>query len=339
MNSLMVLFFMSNKCNRQCDCCYARLSGEIMSEQVTKDAGNWVSDTCESKGVEHLHIHLAGGEPTTNVENVFLLQDVLNERLPQHQMKIFFQWNEKSKTFHYMTNGDLFTDEMLREFKHRKIGIKLNPCDDSLKLVEDKVIKIKEICGGVTLAIALDDLNMARLPELTKLAVKYKAHLRINRLYDGGNIPGYVEEFRKQMSKMFDILLAAEWTMWPNWIMESTFPTWKGKCNPYSCGKWWGVIDVDGTVRGCNPDYDTKVGSIYTHKWDDLKFPQRWSAKNIPECQGCEWITICQGGCPYTRKLTYGTYDHKSPFCSAFKHLFPKVMLLKDKWEKNYART
>jgi radical SAM protein with 4Fe4S-binding SPASM domain len=214
----------------------------------------------------------------------------------------------------------------------------LNPTYESLEEVERRIKFIKETCGGCHLAIVLNEINLFRLEDLTKLAIKYHSQMRINRLYNGGNIPGYVEEYKNQMSKMFDLLLEAEWAMWPNWIMESTYPTWDGPKNPYSCGKWFAVIDVDGTIRSCNPDYSTVIGHISTSRWDDLKFPQRWSAKNLPECQGCKWVLWCQGGCPYTRKLTWGTYDRKTPFCSAFKELFPKLEMLKNKWLKHQKK-
>jgi radical SAM protein with 4Fe4S-binding SPASM domain len=143
------------------------------------------------------------------------------------------------------------------------------------------------------------------------------------------------------MHKVFDSLLKAEVPMWPNWIMESTYPTWEGPKNPYSCGRWLIVVDTDGGLRSCNPDSETVVGHIDTiQNWKEIKPPQRWSAKNLEECQGCQWVTICQGGCPYSRKLTYGTYNQKTPFCSAFKTLFPRLLELNEKWKryssKNY---
>lgn len=334
----MIHLLMSNSCHRNCDHCYSHNKAEgAMSGKVTEDVALWITNICKEEDVMHLRVASAGGEPTNNIDNVFHIQDVLESKLLEHKLRITPDERHKSINFSIFTNGDLLTDEMLGGIKNRKIRVMLNPVYDSLEEVEDKLIKIKKICGGADFAIALNDFNLPRLSELTKLAIKYKAHMRINRLYDGGCIPGYVDEYELQMSKMFDLLLESDWVMWPNWIMESTFPTWESPKNPYSCGRWWIAIDTDGTIRSCNPDYDTKIGSVYTHfHWKELKFPQRWSAKNLPECRGCEWVLWCQGGCPYTRKLAYGTYDKKTPFCSAFKQLFPKLMLLKDKWVKTY---
>ena len=209
----------------------------------------------------------------------------------------------------------------------------LNPCDDGIEKIEKKISQIKSICGGCNLAIALDPFNLSRLENLTALALKHSCHLRTNRLYDGGSIPGYIEKYESSMRRMFELLLDAEKPVWPNWIMESTYPTWVGPKNPYSCGRWFAAIDPDGTIRSCNPDKATVIGSISDFPlWENLRFHQRWSAKNLPECEGCDWVVWCQGGCPYTRKLTWGTYGRKTPFCQAFKNLFPLLMQLKERW-------
>ena len=113
--------------------------------------------------------------------------------------------------------------------------------------------------------------------------------------------------------------------------MESTTPTWDGEKNPNFCGKCFVAINHNGKIRSCNGDMSTEIGDIET-PFKELCFSHRWSAKNLSECNGCEWIIWCQGGCPLTRKLAYGTYEYRSPFCSAFKELFPRLMKLKERW-------
>jgi radical SAM protein with 4Fe4S-binding SPASM domain len=191
--------------------------------------------------------------------------------------------------------------------------------------------------GGISLAVVADEINLPRLAELTKLAIKYDGHIRINRLYHGGRIPGYVNRFGQAMHTVFDELLAAPKAMWPNFILESTYPLWEGPQNCHACGRWFLVFDPDGTIRSCNADMSTKIGSIYTHyKMADFKFTHRWSSKNLSECQDCEWANggWCQGGCPFSRKLTWGTYGKATPFCKVYKELFPRLKELTDKWKQ-----
>jgi uncharacterized protein len=334
MDALMVVVFISNSCHKECDHCYCRKTAEKMIPQVAEKVGDWIATVCTQENVKNLNVSFLGGEPTNNIEGVFCLADRVNITLSSTRYRSGSLFRASGRIF---TNGDFLTREMLLSLKQRKIIIMLNPTYESLDEVENRIRFIKEVCGGCHLSVVLNDFNLLRLEGLTKLAIKYGCHIRVNRLYDGGGNRDYVKAYEIQMTKMFNLLLTADKPMWPNWIMESSYPTWEGVKNPYSCGKWFVVIDPNGDLRSCNPDPSTIVGHISTHKWEDLKFPQRWSAKNLPECQGCEWITWCQGGCPYTRKLTYGNYDHKSPFCEAFKQLFPLLMQLKEKWCERYS--
>lgn len=323
----MIFLYITNQCNKGCDHCYNPSKPEHMTPETAENSVQWIKNICDAESVKNLRIVFLGGEPLENVNTLFQFVDSVNSKIPDVVPLL------PEGQFISFTNGDLFTDEILKGYRDRRIKILFNPTYDSIEEIERKVIYIKSICHGCSLSVALNDVNMPRVDELAKLAVKYHCNMRINRLYDGGNNPDYVEQYRAQMHQVLEILLSSPKPIYPNWIMESTFPTWDGQNNPYSCGRWLVIIDPDGTLRSCNPDYETIIGHINTTKhWSELKFPQRWSAKNLPECQGCEWIGWCQGGCPYTRKLAYGTYDRKSPFCEAFKELFPYLMILKKRW-------
>jgi radical SAM protein with 4Fe4S-binding SPASM domain len=299
-----------------------------MTPETVDKASHWLIDLFTREKIKEFKIHFIGGEPMISFNSIIQTIDTITPLLPEGTKP-----NAESGWLTF-TNGDLLTIYKLEELRKRHVRVSLNPTYDSLEGVEKKIKLIKSICSGTSLAIALDWKNLKRLPDLTRLAIKYHCHMRINRLYHGGSLPGYVSGYKRQMKEMFELLLQSNWIMWPNFIMESFYPTWKGEKNPYSCGKWFFTIEPDGSIRSCNADLETVAGHIDTCKsLSDIKFHQRWSAKNLPECQGCEWITWCQGGCPFTRKITYGTYNQKSPFCEAFKELFPMLMELTKRWE------
>ena len=319
----MTNIYVGSQCTRSCPNCYYPKDGQ-MSLQMARDVGLWIKQLAKAEGVKLFKAHFLGGEPLLNPDALLLLVEALQD-LPAHP----------DGKFVVFTNGDLLAYHTLAELKKHKIKIMLNPTTDNTMTIHEKMHLIKTICGGVSLAIVADEVNLPRLHLLAQLAVAHDGHIRINRLYHGGIIPGYVEEYRKQMHKVFDILLSTEKPMWPNFILESTYPTWEGPKNCHACGKWLLIIDPNGDIRSCNADMNTKIGHISTHtKMSDFKFPQRWSSKDLEECKGCEWANggYCQGGCPYTRKLTFGTYDKRTPFCSAFKELFPRLMELKERW-------
>lgn len=325
MKSLMTNIYLTDSCNRNCPNCYYPHDNHYMDLITANDLSNWIHKTCEENNVELYKAHFLGGEPLKNFKILIQLLEALKD-LPEHP----------DGKFVVFTNGDLLDRDKMRKLKKYHVRIMLNPTDRELLNILKKLDEIKEVMGGVSLAVTADERNLPRLPVLTEIAVTLQSHIRINRLYNGGLLPGYIEEFGRQMHKVFDILLNSKFVMWPNFILESTYPLWEGLKNCHACGRWLLVFDSDGTIRSCNADMDTKVGSIYTHEFKDIKFHQRWSAKNIPECQGCEWANggWCQGGCPLTRKLTWNTYNKPTPFCEVFKTLFPRLKELTKRWKE-----
>lgn len=330
MKALMLNLYLTNICDGFCPSCYYPKGHDKMTYAMARKIVDWFIHICINDKVELFKIHFLGGEPFLNFEILCYIMESIKEFKPEHTKP------HPDGEFVIFTNGNHLGDEKLRRLKFFNAKIMLNPCNDSLEEVENRILRIKKYMGGCSLAVVADDKNLDRLDKLTELAVKHRCHVRINRLYSGGRSEEYIEKFRMKMHQVFDILLASEWIIWPNFIMESTYPLWEGPKNCHSCGKWLLVLDPDGTIRSCNADVDTKIGHISTHiKMSDFTFPQRWSSKDLEECKGCEWANggWCQGGCPFTRKLTYGTYDKKTPFCEVFKTLFPRLMQLKEKYD------
>lgn len=329
MKALQTNIYVTDVCDRGCSSCYYPRNSTHMSQEMAKDVADWVIGMCKNEGVEQYKAHFLGGEPLNNLDTMLWLVERIESGLPS------ITAGHQDGKYVVFTNGLNLTLSVLDQLKDRKIRILLNPTYSHIDWVAGKMAQIKSRCGGVSLAVVADKDNLPRLPELTRLSTLFNGHIRINRLYNGGTIPGYIEEFRSQMHKVFDVLLAAEKPMWPNFIMESTYPLWEGPKNCHACGRWLLVVDPDGSVRSCNADTETKIGHIRTHlRMDDFHITHRWSSKGLEKCQTCEWANggWCQGGCPFTRKLAYGTYHKETPFCAVFKELFPRLQELKEKW-------
>lgn len=329
MDALMTNVYVNSECTRSCKYCYYPKNGS-MNKEVAMDLSTWIRGVCAIEHVHEYKAHFLGGEPLLNTKILYQLMDDLYD-LPGHP----------DGKFVIFTNGDLLNDEVLNQLKRRHARIMLNPTDHNMGWVDSTMKYVKKNMGGISLAVVADDVNLPRLSELATLAVKYEGHIRVNRLYHGGTIPGYCDRFGEAMHKVFDVLLAAPKPMWPNFILESTYPLWEGPKNCHACGKWFLVFDPNGDIRSCNGDMETKVGSIYTTEFKDIKFPHRWSSKNLEDCKGCEWANggWCQGGCPLSRKLTWGHYNKETPFCFVYKTLFPRLKELTEKWKRQHAPT
>lgn len=331
MFALMTNIYITNVCEKNCKSCYYPHGNEYMSEDMIDTVATWVGKQCRDENVKEYRAHILGGEPFIAKDRLFSLVDKIRAKLPESTRA------PREGQFVVFTNGDELDGKTLAECKTRKIKLMLNPTSDTLLTVHEKMHFIKYVCGGVSLAVVADECNLHRLPALAQLAIAHNGHIRINRLYDGGKDKAYVDEFIKQMHGVFDLLLSAERPMWPNFILESTYPLWYDKLNPYSCGKWLVVIDCDGTIRTCNADISTVCGHVDSNiSIRNINFVQRWSSDYIPECAGCEWAQggWCQGGCPYTRKLAFGTYNCRTPFCEGYKTLFPRLKELVRKWKE-----
>jgi len=322
MQALHCIINTTSVCTQHCPNCYYTGNG-VMDEGMVRSVASWIRGVCKGQGVKEAKIQFLGGEPLTNLPILLSLMEALDD-LPGHPDGKFITY----------TNGSLLTESVMGDLKAYHTKVMLNPTHNNLVWVLEKASTIKRMMGGVSLSVVADATNLPRLAALTAIMCRLKGAIRINRLYDGASIPGYIDEYKKQMHRVFDIVLESDYVMYPNFILESTYPLWPDDRNPHSCGRWLVIIDPNGNIRSCNPDMSTVVGNVHTTAWEDIKFHQRWSAKGLPECQGCEWSVggWCQGGCPYTRKLTFGSYGHKTPFCEAFKELFPRLKELKDKW-------
>lgn len=328
-----VNIYVNNICEKGCKLCYYPKGSVEISKDRAFDIAKWIIE--DQIVPENYMIHFLGGESLNSFDRILDIVDYAIAHKPNSSSWIF------EKPASIFTNGDLLTEITLKEVKKRNIAIILNPTYDTMDDIRKKVELVKSVCGGCSFSIVMDDMNMSRIEDLTKLALDYDCNIRTNRLYDGGRREGYVEAYKQSCLKMLNILLESEKVMRPTLLIENTAPIYTYVAR-YGKGliSYFVAIDPDGNIRNCSADIDTVVGNIYTHSLTDLKSVcshdnpgcYYWHTNNIPECQSCEWEWICHGGCPYTRKLAYGSYDIKSPFCSAFKELFPLLMKMVERW-------
>jgi uncharacterized protein len=45
-------------------------------------------------------------------------------------------------------------------------------------------------------------------------------------------------------------------------------------------------------------------------------------------CRECDWRFACAGGCPLVTKQAGGQFDERSPYCSIYRALFPRLLRL-----------
>jgi len=145
------------------------------------------------------------------------------------------------------------------------------------------------------------------------------------------------EGFGRVSIRDFDALVA----------MEAGEPaqlcTYGRKCNNYV------VVEHNGDVYPC--DFfvyeEWKLGNVLEVPIESFldtgKFEQFAKQKAaVPACRGCEWRTMCYGGCQKDRRCA-GSYELPTPFCTAYKkflkHASPKLKSLVKRVERMRNRS
>lgn len=115
-------------------------------------------------------------------------------------------------------------------------------------------------------------------------------------------------------------------------IAESLAGRRPGTCTLHETCDNYVVVEYNGDIYPCDffVEQGWKLGNITFDSWAEIARRQRryqfGANKTIlhPECQACEFQSICHGGCPkhrYDRNRKFGDLDY---FCGAYKMIFAK---------------
>jgi uncharacterized protein len=94
------------------------------------------------------------------------------------------------------------------------------------------------------------------------------------------------------------------------------------------------VVEFNGDVYPCDffVEKDWKLGNLTYDSWPEIARRQRryqFAAKKTiahPECQACEYQSICHGGCPKHRRDPRRSFDDLDYFCAAYKMIFKRAV-------------
>lgn len=101
-----------------------------------------------------------------------------------------------------------------------------------------------------------------------------------------------------------------------------------------ACGKEYISIEPNGRVHVCDRFAgNTKLsyGNIIESSLEEIlqspvrqAFLTRWERMRA-KCQGCEWTSICYGGCPHEAYAKTGSIFERDTNCEAYKHIFTHI--------------
>jgi uncharacterized protein len=93
------------------------------------------------------------------------------------------------------------------------------------------------------------------------------------------------------------------------------------------------VVEYNGDIFPCDffVEKPWKLGNILVDSWSEIaRRPRRFefaSKKTLahPDCQVCEYQSICHGGCPKFRAGPHRQFEDLDYFCAAYKMIYAKA--------------
>ncbi len=156
---------------------------------------------------------------------------------------------------------------------------------------------------------------------------------------DGSRMPFTItaEEYGKFLVEMFDL-----W--WPDRrkirirffdnIAESVAGMKPGSCTMHETCDSYVVVEYNGDIYPCDffVEGSWKLGNITLDSWSEIarrtrrySFAQKKTLAH-PECQACDWQSICHGGCPKFRHGPQGQFEDLDYFCQAYKMIYARAV-------------
>jgi uncharacterized protein len=107
-----------------------------------------------------------------------------------------------------------------------------------------------------------------------------------------------------------------------------------GNCTMHETCDSYVVVEYNGDVYPCDffVEGSWKLGNVVLDSWSEIARRTRrysFAAKKTlahPECQVCEFQSICHGGCPKFRHGPHGRFEELDYFCQAYKMVFARTV-------------
>lgn len=106
-----------------------------------------------------------------------------------------------------------------------------------------------------------------------------------------------------------------------------------GTCTMHESCDSYVVVEYNGDVYPCDffVESQWRLGNVMVDSWPEITRRQRRyefsQTKRIPhpECQRCEWQSICHQGCPKHRHDRYRRFEDLDYFCQAYKMIYARA--------------
>ena len=319
---------LTNQCNYKCIHCMAN-SGNITDEMTKEDIFNIIDEISDNNAFV---LDLTGGE-------CFLRKDI---------KEIIEYCDTKSFSLVVSSNASLINEEMAYFLALHKISlvkVSLDSANDKIhnfirgsenafNLTIEGIKNLRKFNIPVTIQVAVSKINSKNLEELIQLCEILDINgINFFIVLPGGraiNIsseifkPIEVEKFYKELyllkKKYPNIKFLHDSPLQCVYEITNNIRPLNKKETSCLAAKTAVFIKENGDVIPC-PYFDYIMGNIKKEKLKDiwLKSPIRNKLYNInfldKECQLCEYIIECFGGCRAASYAIYNSIKKKDPYC------------------------
>jgi len=320
------LLFLSYKCTRRCNYCYAlNQAGDNdemeMDENTFSRLVEWIPEVWKINNVKVNTIGFLGGEPLLRTDRIKKIMDTVYKNTDGMQGNLY-------------TNGDLIDSvnwDDLEDIQWMTTSI----TDITTKELSRrmKIISERSNVIGQTIAATLDDHNLARVLDITRFGIENGYRLRYQKDIYRGIDAEYKKRLLQKYHELCDLLenyTIKGYDVQTTFLLDTLIPLWDHESSPYICGKRLATVFPDGSIGPCIRDHSFKTGTIFdANPLSAIQcdtFHYEVTRPDIPdECRKCESKTTCQGGCPHDKLLMTGTTSGKSVACDIHKEIIPRL--------------
>jgi uncharacterized protein len=342
-------------CNLDCSYCFyldreADPYSALPARRMTDETLERLIDTYLFYSYPNSTFAFQGGEPT-------LAGPAFFEKVVELQQR--YGRNGHSVGNAMQTNGVLLNDRWCELFKQYNwlIGISIDgpePVHDLYRYNKQGAGTWRKVMAGVecmkkhgvefNALCVLSQANIGKAAEIYKFfraqGIDYIQYIPLSE-FDGLGQPMPFtitpEQYGRFLCETFDL-----W--WPDRrkvriryfdnIAESLAGQKPGACTLHETCDSYVVVEFNGDIYPCDffVESDWKLGNINVDSWAEISRRQRryqFAAKKTvphPECQVCEYRSICHGGCPKHRHDPHRSFNDLDYFCTAYKMIFNKAV-------------
>jgi uncharacterized protein len=340
-------------CNLDCSYCFyldrdADPYKALPARRMTNDTLERLADSYLFYSYPQSIFAFQGGEPTLAGLPFF-------EQLVKFQQQ--YGRNGQSVSNAMQTNGVLLDQNWCDLFRDTNwlLGVSLDGPEDindkyrynkeghgtwkrvmqSIELLQKNKVEFNILC-------VLSQANVEKPRELYRfyrsLGVDNVQYIPLAEFDGAGNALPYTitaEQYGRFLCETFDV-----W--WPDRrkmrvrffdnIAEALAGQKPGTCTMHETCDSYVVVEYNGDVYPCDffVEGSWKLGNITLDSWPEIARRTRrysFAAKKTlahPECQVCEYQSICHGGCPKSRQGPNGRFEDLDYFCQAYKMIYAK---------------